>query len=119
VRAALDAGVAALKPGVRGYEVDAASRETVAEWDFAEPQFAFGHHCGRVAHDGGGTLGPRWERYGKSPEFMVAAGNVFAVEMDLEAEGYAGLIGLEEEVVVTDAGAEYLSHPQRALKILG
>jgi Xaa-Pro aminopeptidase len=119
VIAALEAGTAALKAGARGHEVDAASRAAVAEWDFAEPQFAFGHHCGRVAHDGGGVLGPRWERYGSGPEFTVGEGNVFAVEMDLEAEGYGGLIGVEEEVAVGASGVEWLSRRQTELKLLG
>ena len=118
-RAALDAGVAAIKPGVKGFEVDAASRSTVEAWDFPEPGFAFGHGCGQVAHDGGGLLGPEWERYGDSPRFTVKPGNVFAVEMDLEVPEGGGLIGLEEEVVVTPEGATYLSHPQRELKLLG
>jgi Xaa-Pro aminopeptidase len=119
VKAAMDAGVAALKPGSRGFEVDAASRSTVEEWDFPEPGFAFGHGCGRVAHDGSGLLGPEWERYGDRPRVKIREGNVFAVEMDLEVPGYGGLIGLEEEVVVTAEGARYLSDPQRELKLLG
>ena len=119
VRAALDAGVAAIRPGAKGFEVDAASRSTVAEWDYPEPGFAFGHGCGRVAHDGSGLLGPEWERYGDSPRFTIREGNVFAVEMDLEVPGYGGLIGLEEEVVVTPEGARYLSIPQRELRVLG
>jgi Xaa-Pro aminopeptidase len=119
VRAALDAGVAAIRPGVKGHEVDAASRATVAEWDFPEPAFAFGHGCGQVAHDGGVLLGPRWERYGKLPEVQIEEGNVFAVEMDLSVPDQQGLVGLEEEVVVGREGARYLSSPQRELKLLG
>ena len=119
VKAALAAGVAAIKPGAKGFEVDAASRSTVEEWDYPDPGFAFGHGCGRVAHDGGGLLGPEWERYGDSPRFTIREGNVFAVEMDLEVPGYGGVIGLEEEVVVTADGASYLSNPQRELKLLG
>jgi Xaa-Pro aminopeptidase len=119
VKAALDAGVTAIRPGAKGFEVDAASRSTVEEWDFAEPGFAFGHGCGRVAHDGSGVLGPEWERYGDRPRFTIREGNVFAVEMDLEVPGHGGVIGLEEEVVVTAEGARYLSHPQRELKLLG
>jgi Xaa-Pro aminopeptidase len=119
VKAALDAGVAAIRPGAKGFEVDAASRSTVEEWDFPEPGFAFGHGCGRVAHDGSGVLGPEWERYGDRPRFTIREGNVFAVEMDLEVPGYGGLVGLEEEVVVTPQGAHYLSVPQRELRVLG
>ena len=119
VRAALDAGVAAIRPGVRGFEVDAASRGSVEEWDFEEPKFAFGHGCGRVAHDGAGVLGPQWERYGSRPLFTIREGNVFAVEMDLEVPEDGGMIGLEEEVVVGPEGARYLSQPQRELKLLG
>ena len=111
--------VAAIRPGAKGFEVDAAARSTVAEWDFAEPGFAFGHGVGRVAHDGSGLLGPQWERYGDSSRFTIREGNVFAVEVDLEVSGYGGLIGLEEEVVVTAEGARYLSDPQRELKLLG
>jgi Xaa-Pro aminopeptidase len=89
----------------------------VLQAGFPEPGFAFGHHVGRVAHDGAGVLGPRWERYGKSPEVLVEEGNVFAVEMDLEVPGY-GLMGLEEEAIVDDDGARFLSQPQRELFVL-
>ena len=119
VRAAIDAGVAAIRPGARGFEVDAASRRTVEEWDFAEPAFAFGHGCGQVAHDGSGLLGPEWERYGDQPRFTIREGNVFAVEMGLEVPEGGGMVGLEEEVVVTADGATYLSRPQRELRLLG
>jgi Xaa-Pro aminopeptidase len=116
-RAALDAGMAAIKPGRAGYEVDAASRGAVKEHGFPEPLYAFGHHVGRVAHDGAGVLGPRWERYGKAPEVLIKPSNVFAVEMDLEAPGF-GLIGLEEQAVVDEDRAHYLSNPQRELWLL-
>ena len=116
-RAAMDAGMAALRPGNAGHEVDAASRQAVMDHGFPEPQFAFGHHVGRVAHDGAGVLGPRWERYGKAPDVPVEPGNVFAVEMELEAPEY-GLVGLEEQAIVENDGARYLSNPQRELWLL-
>jgi Xaa-Pro dipeptidase len=116
--AAIDAGMAMLKPGKKGHEVDAESRRTVIEAGFPEPGFAFGHHVGRVAHDGAGVLGPRWERYGRAPEFPIREDNVFAVEMDLEVPEY-GVVGLEEEAVVEKSGARFLSEPQRELWLLG
>jgi Xaa-Pro aminopeptidase len=42
---------------------------------------------------------------------------VFAVETGVVVEGL-GLVGLEEQVLVDENGARYLSHPQRALKML-
>jgi Xaa-Pro aminopeptidase len=115
---AMDAGFAALRPGARGFEVDTASRGAVQQAGFAEPGFAFGHPVGQVAHDGGTTLGPRWERYGQTPFGKIQQDNVFAIEMDLEVPDVGGLVGIEEEVVVTENGAEYLSKPQRELRLL-
>jgi Xaa-Pro aminopeptidase len=116
-RAAIDAGMALLKPGRAGHEVDAESRRTIVEAGYAEPGFAFGHHVGRVAHDGAGTLGPRWERYGEGPNVVIEPSNVFAVEMGLDVPGY-GMVGLEEEAVVEEHGAHFLSNPQRELWLL-
>ena len=48
---------------------------------------------------------------------LIQPDNVFAVEMDLEVPAY-GLIGLEEEALVSDDGAQYLSNPQRELWLL-
>jgi Xaa-Pro dipeptidase len=116
-RAAIDAGMVVLKPGKAGHEVDAESRRTVVDAGYPEPGFAFGHHVGRVAHDGAGTLGPRWERYGNGPDVLIEPSNVFAVEMDIDVPGF-GLVGLEEEAVVEDHGAHFLSNPQRELWLL-
>ena len=45
---------------------------------------------------------------------VVEAGNVFTLEYALPTS--AGTIGLEEDILVTATGAEYLSVPQTALK---
>jgi len=108
---ALQAAVAAMKPGVRGVDVDAAGRAAVVEAGYPEYKHATGHHLGRLAHDGGGVLGPAWERYGDTPFRPLEVGHVYAVELGLAVPGY-GYIGLEEDVVVTDSGAEYVGEPQ-------
>ncbi|NJM07836.1 aminopeptidase P family protein, partial [Candidatus Gracilibacteria bacterium] len=59
VIAAIEAGAAALKPGVMGWEVDAVARKVITDAGFAEYKHAFGHSLGRACHDGGPLLGPR------------------------------------------------------------
>ena len=113
-RQALQAGAAVMRPGVRGWEVDAAARRTIVAGGAPEYKHAFGHHIGRATHDGATVLGPRWERYGTTPEGVLEAGNVFAIELDVQVDGH-GWVGLEEDVLVTDAGVEWLSHPQTEL----
>jgi len=112
--ASIDAGVAALRPGVAGWEVDAAARTSLVGAGYPEPMHALGHQLGRAAHDGGTTLAPRWDRYGAAPDGIVEVGNVFTVEYGAAVPG-RGYIGLEEDLVVTADGVEWLSTPQREL----
>lgn len=111
VRAALLAGAAALKPGAMGWQVDDAARETLVQAGLPEYKHAFGHHIGRSAHDGATVLGPRWERYGRSPYGVIEAGNCFAIELGARVEG-RGWVYLEENVCVTEDGLQWLSRPQ-------
>lgn len=117
-RRALLAGFEALRPGVEGWQVDEVARRTLVEAGYPEYEHAFGHHVGRSVHDGGAVLGPQWERYGHTPFGIVEAGNVFAIELDVSVPGY-GLVGLEENVLVTPAGAEWLSEPQTEVWVIG
>ena len=112
--ASVDAGVAVLRPGVAGWEVDAAARESLVAAGYPEPLYALGHQLGRSAHDGGTVLAPRWDRYGAAPFGVVEVGNVFTLEYGTAVPG-RGYIGLEEDVLVTSDGIEWLSTPQREL----
>jgi len=117
VRAAITAGFETLAPGVQGYEVDTAARETLLGRGWPEFQHGFGHQVGRNVHDGGTYLGPRWERYGDTPEKEVLEGQVFTLELGVETEW--GYLGQEEMAVVTADGAEYLTDPQTSIRPLG
>ena len=111
VTRALEAGRLALKPGMLGWEVDAVARESLITGGYPEFMHAFGHQVGRSAHDGAVLLGPKWERYGTSVYGAVEVGNVFAIELGVAVPG-RGYVSREENVVVTESGATYLSEPQ-------
>jgi len=113
---AVDAAAAALKPGIRGYEVDAIARRIVVDAGYPEFKHALGHSLGRAVHDGGTLLGPRWPCYGKTSEGMVEKGNVYTLEPSILTE--SGMVGLEEDVVVTDSGCEFLSTFNRELTLI-
>lgn len=106
-------GAKALKPGVIGWQVDQRAREVIVGEGFPEYQHAFGHQLGRTAHDGSTLLGPRWERYGETPFGIIEPGQVFTLELGVQTE--AGMLALEEDVIVTETGCEFLEEPQMEL----
>ncbi len=112
VERAIAAAMAVMRPGVLAVEVDRAARAVVTGAGFEEYKYATGHHLGRNAHDGGGVLGPPWERYGQAPFRPLEAGHIYTVEPGLAVPGY-GYVGLEEDVLVTETGAVCLGEPQR------
>ncbi len=114
---AIQAAVQAMQPGKTGKEIDAVARSVITNAGYEEYKYATGHQLGRLAHDGGGILGPSWERYGDTPNFPLEAGQVYTVEPGLEIPGY-GYIGLEEDVLLSESGAEYLGAPQTELLLL-
>jgi Xaa-Pro aminopeptidase len=118
IRQAIEKARASMKAGVTGNSIDVIARGTVTGAGYPSYPYALGHQLGRVAHDGGALLGPLWEKYGDSPNQKLEVGQVFTIEPGLSVEGY-GYIGLEEDVVITEAGAEYLGDPQKELVLIG
>lgn len=116
VRAAIDAAFEVIEPGVQGFEVDDAARETITDRGWPEYKHAVGHNVGRNAHDGATLLGPRWERYGESPEGEVHEGEIYTLELGVETEW--GYLGQEEMVEVTADGATYFVEPQTEFRVL-
>lgn len=114
---AIDQSAKALRPGASGWEVDAVSRGVITSRGYPEYAHALGHHLGRAVHDGGGVLGPRWERYGQSPFETVREGQVYTLEPSILLEGH-GVVSLEEDVVVEAGGARFLSRFPRELPIV-
>jgi Xaa-Pro aminopeptidase len=111
VNRAISSGAALLKPGVLGWQVDDAARTSITSDGYPEYKHALGHQVGKVAHDGGAILGPRWARYGRTPEIPIREGEVYTLELGVTLPG-RGYLGLEEMVVVTADGCKFLSQRQ-------
>jgi Xaa-Pro aminopeptidase len=108
---------AALKPGVRGIDIDAIARGHIVSRGYDEYPHALGHQVGRVAHDGGALLAPAWERYGNLPFIPLEKDQVFTIEPRIYIKDF-GVATVEEMVVINAAGAEYLSQPQVELYLV-
>ena len=117
LRTAVEKSREAMQVGFAGNSIDTISREIITDSGYPEYPYALGHQLGRVAHDGGALLGPLWEKYGDSPNQMLEAGQVFTIEPGLAIPGY-GYLGLEEDVVITEKGAEYIGEPQREIVLI-
>jgi len=117
VAGAIQAGARACKPGVPGWQVDAAARGFLTSAGYPEYLHAFGHQVGQVAHDGGSILGPTWERYGQTPYIPIRKDQVYTLELGVMVEG-RGYLGLEEMAVVTEDGIDWLTTPQQTLPFL-
>lgn len=117
VQAAITAGAEVLRPGVSGWEVDAAARKTLVDRGYPEYLHALGHQVGRMAHDGGALLGPRWERYGRTPLITVSVDEVYTLELGITVPG-RGYLGYEEMVQVTPEGCTFLSMRPTSIPLL-
>jgi Xaa-Pro aminopeptidase len=104
----------AIRPGKTGADIDDVARGVVTRAGYAEYPHGTGHQIGRVAHDGGGGLMPRWERYGNTPMLRIEAGQCYTIEPRLTVPGH-GIATCEDIVLVTERGAQYLSRSQDRL----
>lgn len=107
VRQAQQLGVEAIRPGVKGQDVDKAAREFIADRGYG-PNFGhgLGHGIGLEVHDVGAL--------NKTSNLEIRAGMVFTVEPGVYIEGWGG-VRIEDDVLVTEAGAERLTHSTRDL----
>lgn len=117
IKESIQLAAKAIKPGKMGHEIDSVARNYIVENGYAEYPHGLGHQVGRAAHDGGCLLGPTWERYGRIPYMQIEVGQVYTIEPRLTVDGY-GIATIEEEVVVTENGCEFLSNPQTEIYLI-
>jgi len=116
--------LAAMKPGVRGYDVDKAQRDWMREAGSEPVMWGTGHPVGYWAHDVGPALSGAQK--GKPPEGWalrpLRPGQVFGFDgffaWKLAAPGETKTLSVEEMAVVTEEGAEYLIPPQETLILI-
>ncbi|MFA7287745.1 MAG: Xaa-Pro peptidase family protein [Melioribacteraceae bacterium] len=111
IRDSITLAAEGIKPGRKGWEIDAISRDYIVGQGYEEFPHGLGHQVGRFAHDGGALLGPRWERYSNLPYLELEAGQIFTIEPRLTIDGY-GIATIEEEVIIKETGAEFISERQ-------
>jgi Xaa-Pro dipeptidase len=117
-RAAFDA----MRPGVRGIDVDDAQRRRM-ELAGSEPvMWSTGHPVGYVAHDTGPNLGgSRLAAPRPAAMRVLKPGMVFAFDgfhAWTREDGTTKTISVEEMAVITEDGAEYLIPPQQELVLI-
>jgi Xaa-Pro aminopeptidase len=113
IRHAQDESIQFIRSGKMGFEVDTVARRIMTEASYPEYNHGLGHQIGREVHDGGCILGPLWERYEKNARKPIREGNVFTIEPTITSEKIN--IGLEDDIIVREEGAELLSHPQKEI----
>ncbi len=114
---AIRAAASALKPGVRGVDIDRIAREYIVSRGYEEFPHGLGHQVGRFAHDGTALLGPAWEKYAAKPFEIIEEDMVFTLEPRLKVPD-RGVVTVEEMVLVTASGAEFLSSAQTELILI-
>lgn len=115
--AAIELARKQMRPGVEGIEIDKTARGYITQSGYPEFPHGLGHQVGRFVHDGTAMLGPAWEKYAQKPFQKLEAGMVFTIEPRLSVPD-RGIATIEEMVIVTEDGAEYLSTAQKELILI-
>jgi Xaa-Pro aminopeptidase len=104
---AQEAGIAAVRPGATGSDVDEACRAVLRGYDL-EDRFlhSTGHGVGLEIHEG--------PRLAKTSEDVLAVGNVVTVEPGVYVPGFGG-VRIEDMVVVTEDGGRVLTKSDKGL----
>jgi Xaa-Pro dipeptidase len=111
VKRANAAGRAAAKPGATGQDVDRTTRQIIVEAGYGQYfTHRTGHGLGLQGHE------PPYIVEGNT--VPLVAGNTFTVEPGIYIPGVGG-VRIEDDVLITDDGAESLTTYDRELTVIG
>jgi len=117
------AAFGAMRPGVRGYDVDAVQRAFMDQAGSEHVMWGTGHPVGYWAHDMGPALSGAQRPGPPSGASLreLEPGQVFAFDGFFSwplAEGGTKTLSVEEMAVITETGAEWLIPPQEELILI-
>ena len=111
VLAANLAGIEAVKPGLKGKEVDAVAREVIKKAGFGDFfGHGLGHSVGLGVHEGP-NLNLREEK-------LLKSGMVVTVEPGIYIPDWGG-VRIEDMVLITEQGCEVLTRSPKKLTVIG
>lgn len=111
VKEANEKAIAAVKPGVRFCDIDAAARNVITEAGYGEFfTHRTGHSIGLEVHDFGDVS--------SANELPVEAGMIFSIEPGIYLKGKFG-VRIEDLVLVTEDGCKVLNNYSKELKVIG
>lgn len=97
----------AIGPGKAGKDVDGVAREYIASKGYGDNfGHGLGHALGILVHDG--------PAFSRTSDAILEPGMVVTVEPGIYLEGWGG-VRIEDDVLVTDSGAEILTHATKEL----
>ncbi len=111
VKQANAAGRAAARPGATGQDVDRAARQVIADAGYGQ---YFTHRTGH----GLGLEGHESPYMVEGNHVPLEAGNTFTIEPGIYVPGLGG-VRIEDDMVITENGAESLTTYDRELRIIG
>lgn len=109
---AIRLGMKAVRPGMKGYEVDKIVRAYVRKAGYPDYNHATGHAIGQSAHNPGTLLGPKDRRLSR---LTVQPNGVYSMEPRIPIANGGSV---EEMVLVTETGGSPLCRPQESLYLV-
>lgn len=105
------AAIAAVKPGVRACDVDAAARDVIVKAGYGEYfTHRTGHNIGIEVHE--------WPDISSTNDMPLVPGMCFSIEPGIYLPDSVG-VRIEDLVIVTENGCENLNHYTKELQIVG